>query len=216
MLQFDQIEHIYTWNGVPVPSVTQAIGEWKEINVYGIKYVVNLYTGDVISLDRLQTAQEFGRAVHKAGYLLLQGKLDKPLLARELIPPIDAIEEWAADNRAVPVLLEKALYSEKHGFAGTPDFIGYLRGEKTLSVVDYGTGAFGMKGPQTSAYAELYRECYRYARNFKRFVLHIPKSGGYKLIPQTNPYDWLFFVTKLNEKKYLIQKGVKVYDGYYR
>jgi hypothetical protein len=212
MLTFDPIDHIYRWNGTPVQSVTQAIGEWREINVYGIKYVVNVYTGDVISLDRLRTAQEFGRAVHKAAHLLLQGRLDIDYLAPELIPPIHAIQKWSEDNRVKPVLLETALYSPQHNFSGTPDFIGHLRGERSISVVDYGTGAYGMKGPQTAAYCQLYKENARYAGTFKRYVLHIPKSGGYKLIPQVNQYDWMFFLTKLNEKKFLTQKGVKVYE----
>jgi hypothetical protein len=208
MLTFDDKDHIYRWNGEISPSVTQVIGEWREIVIYGVHYFVNVYSGDVISAERLRVAQEFGKAVHKAAFFLLKGTLDWDSLASELISPLKEIQRWASEHSVRPVLLETPLHSTQYAFSGTPDFVGYLRRDKHLSVVDYGTGAFGMKGPQTAAYVQLYREYARDLKPIKRYVLHAPKTGAYSLIPQENPHDWLFFVTKLNEKKYLTQKGV--------
>ena len=49
------------------------------------------------------------------------------------------LTNWCSEHKPTPVLMEKALYSHKYKFAGTPDMIATLKSGKSLVVVDWKT-----------------------------------------------------------------------------
>jgi len=197
MLEFREEDHTYLYSDRVVPSVTQAIDEWLEIKIHGTRYYVHKFSNVVISYERMRDAQQHGRAVHKAGLFAIKGTLDWSSLHYELKNPVEQLIKWAEDFKIKPILLEKPLYSKTYRFAGTPDFIGTMRGIKHRVVVDYASGAYMMKGLQTAAYEQLYRENYKYRGKMVRFVLHLPKQGPYDLVPQKDAHDWAGFKIKL-------------------
>ena len=66
MLTFEEKEHIYKWDGVTVPSVTQVIANWTKIIVAGREYYDSPYTGDVVTAAIIEQAGDWGTAAHKA------------------------------------------------------------------------------------------------------------------------------------------------------
>lgn len=203
MLTFDALTHTYQWCGKPVPSVTQAIGEWIPVNIYGTEYYVNAFTGLTFPAEKFRVAADWGTAVHAMNRLHLEGSLDRDSLHPDLLPVLGAFDDWLIAHKPKIILVETPMYSMRHGYAGTPDLICEIR--RRLWVIDFKTGGYGMAGPQTAAYGKLKSEL----TPFKRGVLHFPKSrpGDHKFIELTNPWDWSFFQSRLYQHKYL-GKGI--------
>lgn len=178
MLTFDSEKHLYLWNGVPVPSVTQIIHEWMEVSVYGERYFVNRFTGTAISADPFRAAGGFGTAVHAGAKLLAEGNaLDYDALHPSLHHPLDEFVRWQTDYSPEYRIIEKPLYSAKFNYAGTPDIIAIIR--RRLAVVDIKTGGYDMAGVQMAGYEQLYREeVKRGALHMDRYVLFLPKNDG--------------------------------------
>lgn len=204
MLVYNDKAHIYTWNGAVVPSVTQIIGEWKEVDIYGTKYMVNIYSGVTVLADTFRAPAEFGRAIHKAAYLILTGQgLDWGIMDSDLVPPVKQFLKWMEDHGVTPVLSEVPMYSTKYGYSGTPDIFCTLKKRKHLCQVDIKTGASDMVGAQTAAYEPLYREHTKYKGLLDRFVLRLPKDGSsYKFDPLKGLGDWRFFLNRLDQHRY--------------
>jgi hypothetical protein len=197
--------HTYTLDGVIVPSVTQIIGEWIDADIYGTMYKVNVYSGVAVLADKFTAPAEFGRAIHKAAYLILTGQgLNWGKIDSALVPPVKQFQKWMLDHNVIPVLSEVPMASRKYGYAGTPDIFCYLDKKlKRLCLVDIKTGEYDMAGAQTAAYEPLYREHTGFRGMIDRYVLHLPKDGSsYKFFKLENRQDWHFFMSKLMEYKY--------------
>jgi len=197
MLNFIADTHTYQWRGKTVPSVTQVIGEWQPISVYGVEYYYNVFTGTVLAAEQFVGARDFGRAVHKMNSLYLRGVLDESTLHPSLIPVLEQFDWWVRTNDVEPVEIETPMYSEKYQYAGTPDLICKIR--RQLVIVEEKTGEYGMAGPQLAGYDKLYKpHLFK-----KRIVLSFPKDGGtLKVIPFTSPRDWGFFQARLYQYYY--------------
>ena len=195
MLTFDEVKHLYFWDGKPVPSVTQIINEWMEISVYGIKYYTNRYTGTTISADVFRAAGEFGVAIHAGAKILAEGRmLDFSALHSSLDHPLHEFIRWMNDYEPIIHLVEQSLYSAKYRYAGTFDLICTIN--RRLCVVDIKTGEYGAAGIQTAGYEQLYREhTKRGALHMQRYVLHLPKDGGsYQFLKEEDTTDFSCFL----------------------
>jgi hypothetical protein len=73
MLEFNSENHLYTWNGSPVPSVTQVIGTWTKIAIGRREYYYSPYTGDIVEPDVMEKASDWGIAVHQVVAIILSG-----------------------------------------------------------------------------------------------------------------------------------------------
>lgn len=208
MLTFDPDTHIYKMDYRVVPSVTQIIGEWIEAPYY----YINTFTGAVVKKEVFEGGGDHGIAVHKGCWLILKhghDGLDWELLDPSLIHQLQQFEGWMEDFFPEIVFTEEAMYSEKFGYAGTPDIIAEMRAKRVVSakripaVIDIKTGAFDMAGPQIAGYEQLYKETFKYRGTVLRYVLHLPKTGPYKFIPLTDKRDWDFFRSRLFQYNYL-------------
>jgi hypothetical protein len=121
MLTFDALTHTYQWCGKPVPSVTQAIGEWIPVNIYGTEYYVNAFTGLTFPAEKFRVAADWGTAVHAMNRLHLEGSLDRDSLHPDLLPVLGAFDDWLIAHKPKIILVETPMYSMRHGYAGTPD-----------------------------------------------------------------------------------------------
>lgn len=205
MLNFDENEHVYRWDGEVVPSVTQAIQEW--VRRPGSSYYVNTFTGVSVPAEYFEPARDFGSAVHKACKYLLTGEgLDWDSLDPVLVPPLRQFEQWTKDFKVKPLYIETPMYSHKHRVAGTPDLLCYLNGDKSfVALPDFKTGLDSpMTGPQTAAYEMISREDRKIRQVIRRFKLGLPKNGAqYRFTPLTNSHDLAFFLARRFQYSYL-------------
>lgn len=204
MLEFDEKEHVYRWDGKVVPSSTQVIGEWQKVNVYGNDYYVNNFTGTVVRSETFERAADFGRAIHKAALYMLSVGVNWDALASELVNPLKQFEKWLVDYKVRPVQVEKPQYSKRYKYAGTSDIICLVKGDK-LIVCDIKTGEYDLAGPQLASYEVLYRENSGWKGKMGRCVLHLPKGGSpYVFEPfRDRLRDWSFFQSRLYQHNYL-------------
>ena len=205
MLTFNADRHEYRWNKKVVPSVTGILGAFRRVMLGDRYYYVNTMTGDVIGAMTMEQAGDRGTAVHKAAPLVLAGELDWDALDPALVVPCRHLEIWQRDMKPEIIAIEKPMYSEKYGYAGTPDII--CRISRKLMVCDIKTGDLGTVGQQTAAYAELYKETTGYRGKIERYALDLSATtGSYKFIHLTNPHDLDFFRARHFQYNYLREK----------
>ena len=201
MLTFDPDGHIYRYNGEIVPSVTTILNEWIKVDI-GRGWYVSTFTGAVIDAERFEAAGAMGTAIHDMIHAYLEDDLDEENTAPELLKVLDQFKEWQKVFRPEIELAEAMMYSEKYGFAGTMDCVCTIGRDEWL--IDWKSGAFGIAGPQLSAYEKLYQEFIGYRSPLKRAVLHLRKDGGkFKWEPQESRADWKFFEARLYQHNYL-------------
>lgn len=205
MLTFDSAEHIYEWDGQPVPSVTQVLREWVKL-ANGRGYVHTVY-GTFVDATAFEAAADFGNAIHTACKYILTMELDWDALDPALLPPLREFVRWMDDYKIRPLFVENPLYSTKHGYAGTPDIIGNLQGFKQLDITDIKTGLVNeLVGPQTGGYEIAFRGQKNYRGGIVRHELILPRDGSpYKYNLLTNSNDGAFFLSRLFQYNFLKQ-----------
>ena len=202
MLDFDEESHVYRWDGEVVPSVTQALKEWVKVQLGRREYYVGTIDGTVVDAETFEAAGDFGTAIHKACHLIMLDQLDWDAIDEDLIPCLVQFEQWLDDFKFKPEYIEHAMYSQKYGYAGTPDIRGLIL-KKNQGLVDIKTGLYNMVGPQTVAYDELFKENERKRKSVDRYVLHLPKDGtGYTFKRIEKRGDWKYFLNRLSQWRY--------------
>ena len=184
MLTFQASDHTYRWNGDIKASVTTILNEWSKVKIDGFDYYVHTSKKNkdgispTIPAHIFEAAGDHGRAVHDIFRLVLLGAgVNTDVLHPDLLPALKEAERFKAEDVEEIIILEEPLYSEKHDYAGTPDFYGKLRRVKRPALLDFKSGALGLIGPQTSGYEQLVREKTGYRGIIDRYCLHIPKMG---------------------------------------
>lgn len=203
-LVFDSVKHTYEANGKIVFGVTSVTGILdKPALVYwsanmGAEFADKvLVPGLVIDelnkpaiIDGIKTAwrkrskdaADIGTAVHKylEEYLNagINGDPLPPMPVNENIyNAIKAFLEWTRENKVKFVAAERKVYSQKYGYAGTLDALGYVNGE--LCIIDFKTssGIFPEMFIQTSAYAKAVNE--EDGTKIKTcYIVRVPKDGS--------------------------------------
>lgn len=167
-IEFDEDKHLYYVGGKQIPSVTDILAPLHRS--YG-----------KINPSVLEYAAKRGTAVHEALQMLdLTGDLE---WTPEITPYIQAYLEWCAVYKPTWLAVEKIVYSDDLGYAGTLDRMGYLNDGK-LAVVDIKTSqptkeAYISVCLQTLAYAYASVENYS---EVNRYGLFLMKDGKYRLL----------------------------------
>lgn len=188
MLAFDEPTHRYTWNGQPVPGVTE---------------VIRSALGDPFAnfdSETLTRKRQIGIAAHRAVELDDAGKLNQDSVHPAVLPYLEAWRAFRRESKFQPLMSETKEYSGQYGYAGTFDALGLLRDD--LAVVDFKTGLPGpMAALQTAAYAPLIPDSIAVAYpppvRIRRFALRALPTGRYKFDEYTNPADWRDFLACL-------------------
>ena len=178
-LQFYPEEHLYFYDGLHVPSVTQ---------------VLEPYTGlQWADPDALKAAQEFGTHVHEACHLYDIGTLDyDAMLADEpngsVLSYLHGWIQFVESSGFVVLESEEMVYNERLKYAGTFDRIGMFPDKKRKVQIDIKTGASMPRtvGPQTAAYNEAMGE------RFPRYCCLLTPDN-FSLHPLTDPADFSIF-----------------------
>jgi len=158
-LEFDEKTHTYKYHGKVVPSVTQVIAEWHKVDVYGVPYHVNRYTGAVVASDKMRESAEFGTAVHKVCAAIAQGKaIDSTKLAEiagdRIASYIDQFNRWANTHKPICEAVECIVISKDRRYAGMIDLVCVIQDKRVI--VDIKTGEASLAHIQLAAYAYAY------------------------------------------------------------
>lgn len=101
--------------------------------------------------ETLKKAGDFGTSFHDLAENSFNGA-DMPV-PEAFKEHVQEFNQWKINDRVKPLFLEKKVVSEKYGFMGTTDFIGYIK--DCLEVSDYKTSDVYKKEPwaqQVGAY----------------------------------------------------------------
>lgn len=163
-LIFDHATHTYRWNGVIVPSVTQALKAGGVIDY------------SMIPQDVLQRAAIRGTAVHKACELWDFDKLDESTLDAEVGAYLEGYKAFLRDTGFQPARIEQRIFHPQYIYAGTLDRTGTLNGQ--LIVLDFKTGIM-LDGHRAQLAA--YTMALPMPRRYRRFGLQLTAEGGYRV-----------------------------------
>lgn len=193
-LEFLENGHVYMLEGKRVPCVSD-LCRFLSREIY-------------VDAPRWQqdAAAERGTAVHEATVQL--DAVGRATVEDEYAPYLQAYAAFLRDYNPEWRLTEKSFYSETDGFAGTIDRYGLLEGYRTL--VDIKT-TYTVHKPLCEASLNLYRRLLESNGHpvVRIYILHLQKSGKYKLIPfeiSDRLPDSLLTLHKALEKKR--RKGV--------
>jgi hypothetical protein len=161
-LQFDPVEHIYSLNGVAVPSVTQILSDVGIVDYSQIPDGIR-----VMALER-------GRQVHLITQFFDENDLGRfdPKLAGYL----DAWKRFREETGFVPELIEHQVYNEVWDFAGTLDRTGVMAGARCLADIKTGIVPY-WAAFQTAAYAS----CFDKPATFRRMAVGLLPDGSYRI-----------------------------------
>lgn len=121
----------YPFNGKEFVSVTTVIEHGAPVPIK-MKNYWKRNSEAKIEKTLTETAN-IGSSFHAVNESILTGtQMDIPV---HLTPHAEAFRNWVSEHQVKPIHIEKTLISEKYGFAGTADFIGYVDGE--LVVADW-------------------------------------------------------------------------------
>lgn len=199
-LTFDSDEHIYRWRGVVVPSVTQVIGDAVDLSM--------------VPRETLERKRQIGEALHSCIRMNWTGSLDPDSIDEPVRPYFSAFEDWLSSSISYGRFdlhgYEQPLYSERFGYAGTPDiWSAYL---DSLAVMDPKTVA-GTLGPHVGLQLAAYRQLL--VENFgaqwsaaKLYGLQLTKEGKCKPIEFDERTDWAAFCGALAWWKWRRKHGI--------
>lgn len=109
IIDFRESDHSYRIDGIPVPSVTQVMQS------------ANLVDYSKIPKDKLEAAQKFGTAVHKATELYDRGILNFKTLHPNIVPYLEGWISFRRDFDVNIIGIEKRVGSALYMFAGMLD-----------------------------------------------------------------------------------------------
>ncbi len=182
MLEFDEDQHIYTFNGVVKPSVTQLLGK--------------LHDFSLVPADVLAAACTRGTYVHCLCQFHDEGDLDGSSVG-EYQGYLDAWVKFCADFKAEWIGIEVQGYSTRYGFAGTYDRLGKLNGSMFVLDIKTSQASHPVWGLQLSAYRQICSEENPALGLARRATVQLRADGTYKFIEWTDPQDWPAFLALL-------------------
>jgi hypothetical protein len=177
-VQFDPVEHVYTQDGVVIPSVTQILEE------------VGLTDYDDIPRRVLARKSEIGLAAHLACELLDEDDLVRESVPASVMPYVAAYERFKAEAGFEPAMLERRMVAELNGmkYGMTPDRVGLFR--ERPSVLDLKCAAQVQKcwGIQLAGYA-LGLPRPKTTPRYDRYVIWLRPDETYRVLPFADVTD---------------------------
>ena len=199
-LQFDEEHHIYTVDGVEVPSVTEIV------------QFLSVGTAAAASPWQRNMAAALGTRVHQATVLYDYIGLDLDMYDYDVFPYIRGYSDFVRDYRINGYILTEQRITNGD-YAGTLDRLGMIDGK--LTVIDFKTGT--TIDPRKEA-AQLYGYAKILADNgflgkdffydFRGMIVRLSKDGKYKAV-ERNLYCGKLFFEKCRDVDSLIKEDKK-------
>lgn len=175
--QFDPARHVYTVDGVRVPSVTQVLE------------AVGISDFSMVPPDRLQYAQDLGTAVHAATEAYDQDDLDYGSIAGTVVEPyLEAWSKFRKETGFVPRLIEARGVARAGGqrYGYCLDREGDLSGRPTILDIKTGEPSRAW-GPQLAAYEE--SQFLLDGQHRRRAVIRLRGDGNWQQVMESDPTD---------------------------
>lgn|SRR3990167_181921 len=171
-LVIDREKHEYHVDGRKVLSITDCMKSAGLIdNVYADDYTLWV-----------------GTATHRAIELHINGTLNYAVLDPELIPRVEAWDEFIKHTGFRPLATEKAFYNFNLRVAGTLDVYGVFPDDKE-GIIEIKSGDVSRwAGIQTAG-----QDILMGGKQRQRFGIKIPKIGKPSVKPFTDPDDYAVF-----------------------
>lgn len=165
-LQFDPAAHIYTVDGIQVPSVTEVL---SDVGIIDYSHLPDATRE--MALDR-------GRAVHLATQFDDEGDLDEASIPEAHRGYLEAWRRFRRECRFHPELIEHRGFHPVHKYAGTLDRTGNLGGNVVNCLLDIKTNdAQEWVRYQLAAYAAFFDS----PRKYIRMSVELHADGSYRL-----------------------------------
>lgn len=207
-LTFDAAAHVYTLDGVVVPSVT------------GILKASGLIDFSQIPPAVLEVARARGERTHRAIHYYNEGDLDWSTLDDGDRPRVNAWLRFIEQRKFQILKAEFRVYSRRYGYAGTGDVLGLLDGKLALADFKLGKPEDVAADLQTSAYVgALYemkgdsdpscdwvRDVMAHKGPLQRFSIQLPANGTPKVDLYQNPMDFREFVALVEARRIVEQR----------
>jgi hypothetical protein len=186
-IEFEPKEHVYTLNGIRLPSVTQLMKPFSSI----------VYEG--VPIEAMQIAADRGTRAHdqvsnfvRYGVLETDGDTD---------PYVEAFMAFEPKHPPAWLASEYRVYHKYMRFAGTVDLIGYVEPDDGtgVDVVDIKTTKAFHKNSiaiQVSAYSEAVMSHGVTVR--RRYGLQLLPDGTFRFDPVANQYGAFLMCINLN------------------
>ena len=179
-LMFNEEKHLYTMDGVVIPSVTQIMQPLSAAHYKGVDDGV------------LAKAAEKGTAVHESAELYLRYQVDD--CPAEYHGYMDGFIQFVDEYKPEVIDTEKRLYHPLYRYAGTADLLCKIDGKVTL--IDYKTTvsvADKLVRVQLEAYAQALAQ--EGVRIEQKGILHLSKEGKKHLCfyPAQDAEAWRVF-----------------------
>lgn len=159
VLEFDPVQHRYTWGGRELPSVTRIL---KDV-------------GLIDTLWFTEEARQRGTYVHMATHYFDEGDLAEESVDPRYAGYLDAYKRFLETTRPAWDRIEHKVSDPVLGYAGTFDRIGTLHGEPQRWLIDIKTGFAKTAGLQTAAY----RRCLPEPHRIRRASLKLNPDGTF-------------------------------------
>jgi hypothetical protein len=198
-LTFAPGPHMYTLDGIAVPSVTQILRASGLIDFSAVPDGI------------LERARVRGTVVHEAIHFYNERDLDVDRFCHEFPDYAGYLRAWirfVEERRFVPHFNEYRVASYRHGIAGTIDCLGELEGRGAL--IDFATGRpqDAAKDLQTSAYhaiamewavaADPALEAFIRERVIRRYAIALRRDGTFSVEAYQDAGDWRAFLVLLD------------------
>lgn len=186
--EFDSVTHVYTVDGVAVPSVTQILKS------------VGIVSHDGADPERLATAAERGTLVHEATALLDRGdEVDAwdRVIGTDAEAFVMAWSTFREQSGFSPTLIEKPFACDKHGmrYAGTIDRVGQLNGAEYIIELKTSSRPQPWWGLQLMGYALALQQVARTPP--RRAAVQLKSDGSYVVHEFSDTRDSGFFLAAL-------------------
>lgn len=204
-LTFDAALHRYRADGVPIPSVTQAL-QWAGLSDYG----------NHCHPDDLEWARDRGTKAHRACELWDQGRLALDRLDRRLLPYVLAWRNFRSHYKveAKDILaMEKMYLGELDGlrFGMTLDRMISWNGRPAILDIKCTRELHPHHDIQTAGYCiglvPEGRPAQRLAL-YRRMIVQLKPDGMYQVQEATDPYDGEIFAAALATAHWRIKHGL--------
>lgn len=181
LLTFNEEHHVYLYDKVAVPSVTQLLE--------------GLHSFAGVPWDVLEAAKERGTAVHLATQYYDEDDLDEATLTPQVAGYLEGWKKFVRDCKPKWLAIEQPVYHPLLRYAGTPDRFCNM----TVKGVDIENAQADVKtaldshpcwGVQTMAYNHAAG-----SPGSRRFTVQLRPDGGYRLLEWTDAQDWPVFVS---------------------
>lgn len=194
-LLFREEDHTYWLGERRLPSVSEVLAPVQNF--------------DGIPESVLERKSAIGKAAHLACQIIDEGDdVDPDSLDPVVEPYVDAWRLFVAENKPSFEIIERQLFDETLGYAGTPDRYGSMHGAKWVLDLKTVVTISQATALQTVAYRKLIAPCVNEREPLiKRGAVQLMPNGRYKLHEFKDTADWAVFQSLLNIKHWSLRNG---------